>query len=302
MASVVAQTYRDWSMVVVDDGSTDATARVACSMSDARISLIRQDNAGVSAARNRGIASGFADACLFLDADDWLAPDALARLAGALAATPAAVASVGPYARQAIGGGTRLARSPRCDGLLKRLLVGNLFANGGHLLIRRTAIDRAGGFHTGLRYGEDWEYWTRLALLGDFVPAAARDAVLFVRERPGSAYLRMATDPACFEAAIGAVYGNPAIIHRFGADALRALRRRADAEAAWIIGRELIRHGRRGDGWRWLGRSLRGAPALKRFALAALSGAGMGPFRPYPLRPAGRTRESMRNSRDGLHQ
>ena len=255
-------------------GPPISTALVAAGVPDARISLIRQDNAGVSAARNRGIAASVSDACLFLDADDWLAPDALARLARALAASPGAVASTGAYARQAFDGTTWLAPAPGCGNLTERLLVRNLFANGGHILIRRAAIDRAGGFHTGLRYGEDWEYWTRLALLGDFVPAGGRDPVLFVRERPGSAYRRMAAEPACYDAATAAVYGNPDIIRRFGADRLRALRRRADAETAWVVGRELIRHGRQRDGWRWLARSLRRMPALKRFALAALSARG----------------------------
>jgi len=80
IVSVVEQTHRDWSMVVVDDGSTDGTTRIAAMVPDPRISLIRQGNAGVSAARNRGIAASASDACLFLDADDWLAPDALVRL------------------------------------------------------------------------------------------------------------------------------------------------------------------------------------------------------------------------------
>jgi glycosyltransferase involved in cell wall biosynthesis len=289
-------------MVVVDDGSTDSTARIADSYPDTRIRLIRQDNAGVSAARNRGIAASTSGACLFLDADDWLAPEALARLAAALSASPSAVAAAGSYARCSGSATTRFAPPLGRGDLLERLLVRNLFANGGHLLIRRAAIGRAGGFHPGLSYGEDWEYWTRLALLGDVVPAATRDPVLFVRERPGSAYLRMATDPARFEAAADVIYGNPDITRRFGADRLRALRRRADAETAWVIGRELIRHGRRAEGWRWLGRSLRGSPGLKRAGLAGLSWTGIGPFRPYPARIAGEPCDGMQNSRDGVHQ
>ena len=89
--SVLAQSHGDWSMVVVDDGSTDATAAVAASFGEPRIAVVRQDNAGVSAARNVGIAAALASrttpgAVLFLDADDWLAPNALRVLADTLGA------------------------------------------------------------------------------------------------------------------------------------------------------------------------------------------------------------------------
>jgi glycosyltransferase involved in cell wall biosynthesis len=283
MISVTTQTYRDWTMIVVDDGSIDATADVARTIRDPRISLIRQANAGVSAVRNRGIAASAGDACVFLDADDWLAPDALARLAAALDASPQAKAASGGYARVTPGGSVRIARPPPAGALLERLLVRNLFANGGHLLIRRRAIEAAGGFRTDLCYGEDWEYWTRLALQGSFASVGTRTPVLFVRETPGSAYLRMATDPACCVPSLDAIYVNPSILHRVKADRLRDLRRRAEAEMAWVIGRELIRHGHPGDGWRWLGRSLRQAPTPRRVALAGLSLMRMGPFRPYQV-------------------
>jgi len=281
MVSVLRQTHPDWSMVVVDDGSTDATASLAAAIRDPRISLIRQNNAGVSVARNRGIAAAAGDACLFLDADDWLAPNALATLAAALGACPHANVASGSYARVSPDGRARVAPRPPQGDLLRHLLVRNLFANGGHLLIRRSAIDAAGWFRADLRYGEDWEYWTRLAAEGTFVTAVSRAPVLFVRERPGSACLRMATDPESFVPALDAIFANPALPERIGATRLAALRRRAEAEAAWVIGRELIRHGRRRDGRRWLARSLWRAPAPKRFLLAALSGTGTGPFRPY---------------------
>ncbi|WP_158258700.1 glycosyltransferase family 2 protein [Rhodopila globiformis] len=283
IASVVAQTHRDWSLVVVDDGSADATADIPDNFHDSRISLIRQDHAGVSAARNRGLTAAAGDACLFLDADDRLAPDALARLAAALGAHPAAVAVSGPYARVAADGAIRRMRPSPGGYLLERLLVRNLFANGGHLLIRWAAIEAAGSFRKDLSYGEDWEYWTRLALQGPFATLRRGSApVLFVRETPEGAYWRMATDPACFAASVDAVYANAAIRQRLGAHRLGALQRRTEAEMAWTIGRELFRHQRRRDGWRWLVRSLRQAPTLKRVVLAGLSWTRAGPFRAYP--------------------
>jgi glycosyltransferase involved in cell wall biosynthesis len=62
LASVVAQVHQDWSLVVVDDGSTDATTSIPGRFPDPRISLIRQDHAGVSVARNRGLTAVTADA------------------------------------------------------------------------------------------------------------------------------------------------------------------------------------------------------------------------------------------------
>jgi glycosyltransferase involved in cell wall biosynthesis len=285
LLSVLNQTHADWSLIVVDDGSTDATAAVAAGLPDPRIQLIRQDNAGVSAARNRGIrlaGSEPSDAFLFLDGDDWLAPDALALLADALESAPWAVAACGRYARVGANGATRLSAAPPDGCLLERLLVRNLFANGGHLLIRREAIETAGDFRGDLFYGEDWEYWTRLALLGEFAAVRSRAPLLFVRERPGSAMLAHAADFAAYRPAIDAIHGNPAIAVRLGGFRLNSLRRRTEAETAWAVGRELIRHGQRQAGQFWLRRSIRSAFAVRRLVLIGVAWLQLGPFRRYP--------------------
>jgi glycosyltransferase involved in cell wall biosynthesis len=207
IGSVLAQTHRNWTMTIVDDGSTDATAAIAAACLDPRCQLIRQCNKGVSAARNLGLAETDADAVLFLDADDWLAPGALSILSAALEADPGAVAAVGAYRLTPGESAARHRRSqpPAGGDLLETLLVRNVFANGGHLLIRRDTLRRAGAFHTGLRYGEDWEYWVRLACLGKFIPTASEGPLLFVRERQGGAYLSMASHPESFAPGLGAL-------------------------------------------------------------------------------------------------
>lgn len=288
LASLRTQTYPDWSAVVIDDGSADDTAFLAAAGPDDRIHVVRQANAGVSAARNHGIRIALgrtgaqrADAMLFLDADDWLSPDALARLAAGLESAPWAVAAAGAHAFVQPDGRIVRAPPPPSGCLLERLVVRNLFVNGGQLLICREAVESAGFFRPDLPFGEDWEYWTRLAALGEFVALRERTPVLFAREHGASAYRRMATDPGYAEAVVQAIHANPDIQVRFGTATLMLLRSKADAESAWIIGREHIRHGARRDGQRWLRRSLRRAPGAKRAALLLLSPLGVGPFRPY---------------------
>jgi GT2 family glycosyltransferase len=293
--SVLAQGFRDWEMVVVDDGSRDGTGAVVAARRDPRIQLIRQENAGVSSARSRAMAAARGEAILFLDADDWLAPDALERLSVALEAEAGAVGAYGAFAFMAESAEPgdpplRLKPGPFPAGdILERLLFENLFANGGHLLLRREAVCRAGPFLSHVRYGEDWEYWVRLALQGPFAVAPGAEPLLFVRQRAGSAYHRMARDPAAFAPAMEAIFGNPALAERLGAGRVAALRRRCEAENAWIIGRELIRHGERGAGLRRLRASVAAAPSPKRALLLAAAHALPvlprplhGPFAAYP--------------------
>jgi hypothetical protein len=183
-------------------------------------------------------------------------------------------------------------RAPRpcpAGDLLEVLLVQNLFTNGGQVLARREAVTLAGGFRPELRYGEDWEYWTRLALLGPFAAVPGADPVLFVRERQGSAYRRMAGDPAAFAPAMAAIFGNPALQARLGPVRLAQIRRRAEAENGWIVARERLRHGRRTEGLAGLRRAFLAAPSPKRAVLLAAAHALPllparlhGPFAAYP--------------------
>lgn len=273
LSSLRDQTHADWTAIVVDDGSRDATAAVVAGFANARIRLIGQPNSGVSAARNLGLAEIAGDAILFLDADDWLAPDGLARMAAALSANPSAAAVWGPYALMA---GTAVPGDPpqrvmrprlRCANALEKLLVGNCFANGGHVLVRHSAADRIGRFDTSLSFGEDWEYWVRLALAGPLVPMPGAAPVLFVRQRAAGAYRSRVADLGAFGPAARVIFSNPEIHTRFAPDYLEALYHAGLAEKAWIAGRAMLDAGRRGDGLGLLRWSVRERPTLRRLAL-----------------------------------
>lgn len=83
VGSVLSQTLSDWQLLIVNDGSTDETGEIADALAarDPRITCIHQKNAGVSAARNAGIAASTAEYLIFVDADDELLPEALSLIA-----------------------------------------------------------------------------------------------------------------------------------------------------------------------------------------------------------------------------
>ena len=288
--SLLRQDHRNWEAIVIDDGSTDGTESIVGAYDDARVRLVRQANQGVSAARNRGIDIASGQALLFLDADDWLAPDALARLAARLQDQPA-IAAYGAFCF-VTEDGSRVVQTktgPFPEGhIIERLLVENLFANGGHMLIRAEAVAAVGKFRDDLRFGEDWEYWCRLALHGTIVVVPGDAPLLFVRQRSSGAYLRMATDPDAFGPCTRAVYDNPLLAAQVEPARQVQLRARTEAENGWIIGRELIRHGTTASGLGWLRRSFRRRPSSKRALLLAIAHLSpvlpkrlVGPFRRY---------------------
>jgi GT2 family glycosyltransferase len=94
--SVLTQTWPAHEIIVVDDGSSDATGEVARSYAG-RVRYVRQDNAGPSAARNQGVTAASGEWIAFLDADDWYYPERLARHAQMIAAEPALDFLVGNF-------------------------------------------------------------------------------------------------------------------------------------------------------------------------------------------------------------
>ena len=164
--SVLAQTYADVEVIVVDDGSTDNTAEVAQAYQDPRVRYVYKENGGLSSARNEGLRHAQGDFISYLDSDDCFLPEKLTILLGALADTP----ELGFVAGQAIpvdehGNhvGKRFETPLPSD--LRELLLGNPL-HVGSVLVRRTWQDQVGFFDETLRSYEDWDMWLRLAQAG----------------------------------------------------------------------------------------------------------------------------------------
>lgn len=149
-------------VLVVDDGSTDDTAAVAAEHPGVRV--LRQDNAGPSAARNRGIEEATGDWIGFLDADDRWLPGKLAAQLAAADRHPEAVLVAGDWVRSGPGQPVPVTAPDSPIGYLDLLLL-NRFQTST-VLARTEVLRRLGGFDPALDGAEDWDMWLRCARTG----------------------------------------------------------------------------------------------------------------------------------------
>jgi len=250
IASVLEQTLEDFEMIVVDDGSRDATAQIVAAVDEPRVRLISTPNRGVGAARNRGLAACRAPLVVFLDGDDLLLPDALEHMVAAMAAHPDHVACFGHHVKidedgAPLGSDVPTRPLPASD-TLRHLLRRNVIVNGGALCIRTEAARRVGGYDPRLRFAEDLEFWCRLAALGDFVAMPER-VVLQYRLRRAGANWRLAGTPFRPNLeALEAIFAAPALRERFTARELRRYRRLAEINTHWLAARNALSERRLG--------------------------------------------------------
>lgn len=167
--SVLAQSYHDWELVVVDDGSTDDTRAIAERYAevDARVRVLSQPNAGTASARNAGVAASRGGWLCILDADDLLSPAFLEKTLAFAAEHPgfdvySAGAELllrdGSRAPLLPGREWRAVRSASPEEQMWESLV------PGTSLMRRSVFDRAGGYREV--YSEDYDFWLRALILG----------------------------------------------------------------------------------------------------------------------------------------
>jgi len=167
--SVLSQSFLDFEVIVVDDGSTDNGPATAEHCQDARIRLVRQSNGGVSVARNRGITEAGGEWIAFLDADDEYLPEFLQKVWLCIKKFPQA-GSV--FARAAWMKGATQVNMPadrvKQPTLLKDYLRFVALENGYEMnssavAVRADVFSRSGTFPVGVRIGEDSDLWLRVA-------------------------------------------------------------------------------------------------------------------------------------------
>ncbi|NQT53538.1 glycosyltransferase family 2 protein [bacterium] len=161
--SVLAQTYRDFEVVVVDDGSTDGTAAIVEAYGEP-VRCIRQTNGGPSTARNRGIREARGPFVAFLDADDLWLPDKLAQQmplfddAGRVGLVYCRFERMDPD-------GQPLPTTPwDCPaGDVYYPMLERSYVPASCPIVRRECFDKVGAFPEDMSWAEDWHLWIRIA-------------------------------------------------------------------------------------------------------------------------------------------
>lgn len=189
VASVVEQSFQDWELIIINDGSTDATRDYLDTLTDPRIRVIHQENGGVSRARNAGLECARGEFVTFMDADDALPRESLSVRVRYLDAHPEVTvvdgritikdAALATTLRERVGGD----RGPYFSRLIR--LDSSVFF-GVAVMVRRAAIG-ATRFESGLSHCEDLLFLLEAANKREWVYGAVDEAVYLYRTGAGSA-------------------------------------------------------------------------------------------------------------------
>lgn len=166
--SVLAQTYTNYEIIAVDDGSTDGTGEALQRRYGNRIHYVWQENHGESVARNRAIEMASGEYIALLDSDDIWLPDKLARQAPVMNSN-SSVGMVFCLAWLINSRGQRIADAVLAQDLGDAYVTPEMLCFQNYIcasttLIRKSILLAAGGFDSTIRFGEDWDLWLRIAL------------------------------------------------------------------------------------------------------------------------------------------
>ncbi|MEM6400593.1 MAG: glycosyltransferase family A protein [Cyanobacteria bacterium P01_D01_bin.116] len=204
LASLEKQTFSDFEVLIVDDGSTDDTAAVVenfCQR-DSRFKLLQKSNGGLSSARNYGIRHAQGEYIALLDGDDVYHQDKLATHVARL------------YSQADVGLVYSASRAIRDDGKptfitlsgkpihpnpLLALLCKNFIGHGSNAVFRRCLIEEIGGFNESLRSWEDVDLWLRIAATQKWHFYREKRILCYYRVRPSGLSFNIVQMQACGE-------------------------------------------------------------------------------------------------------
>jgi glycosyltransferase involved in cell wall biosynthesis len=182
--SVLQQTFTDYEVLIINDGSSDQIVEWVSQVTDPRVRIVSQQNQGVSAARNTGIAQAQGEYIAFLDADDLWEPTKLEKQLRCLEANP----SVGlVYTWTALidqfGQPTRRVWVSHVEGKVwEQIVVDDMISNGSSPMVLRRCFETAGVFDPNISSSEDRDMWTRIAAHYPF--AVVKEFLTLYRRHP----------------------------------------------------------------------------------------------------------------------
>ncbi|TFV97262.1 glycosyltransferase [Algoriphagus kandeliae] len=180
--SIFCQGFQNWEAILVNDGSTDDTEELAKELiqSESRVKYIYQENKGLSAARNTGMAAAKGEYLLFLDADDWLYPECLNTYSKFLKDNPLSKLLRCGYAYWDHPEGRKYhAHNPSRDVLIYPNVLTQNIGPCHSILIKRDFAESIGGFDTSLKSCEDWDYWIRAGKMGARINSISETLVAY---------------------------------------------------------------------------------------------------------------------------
>lgn len=169
--SVLDQTFTDWELLVINDGSQDATLQIISTFQDSRLKVFSYLNSGLCVTRNRGISLAKGEYISFIDADDLWTVDKLELQLKALEENPQ-VAVAYSWTNHIDESGQFFRPGPDLTfngDVYVKLLLSDFVGSGSNPLIRTQAFAEVGGFDESLSSAADWDMWLRLAARYHFV-------------------------------------------------------------------------------------------------------------------------------------